>query len=318
MSLKKVLNAIKKHKKFIVSAHINLEGDALGAELALARLLKKMGKKVSVVNADKSPKTYDFLPGVKSIINSKKRIPDYDVLIAVDCCDERRLGSVSKLIKKDKITINIDHHKSNNRFGDVNWVMPEVSSAAELVYHMFKKLNYRLDRMSALLLYVGILTDTGSFRYSNTNAGTHRIVAELLSKNLSANKIYQKIYEANPLAQMKLVTSILNSFQTDNSNKIAWVKIESDELRRLNSRVDIADNIFDFLRSIKGVEVAMIFKQINSRLTKVNLRSRGRIDVARLAGSFGGGGHRAASGCSIEKGIKQSEQLVLKKLKRII
>jgi len=318
MNLKKVLSVIKKYKNFIVSAHVNLEGDALGAELSMARLLKKMGKQVFVVNSDKAPEIYDFLPGIKSLKSPNMKIQDYDVLIAVDCCDKNRLGDVAKLIKKDKIIVNIDHHKSNSKFGDVNWVLPKASSASEMVYHIFKKLNLKIDRISALLLYVGILTDTGSFRYSNTNAETHRIVAELLSNNLSANKIYKKIYERNPLVQMELISNILNRFQTDKSNKIVWVEIESEDLKKLHSRIDIADNIFDFLRSIKGVEVALIFKQIKPRLTKVNFRSRGRVDVAKLAESFGGGGHRTASGCSIEQGLKQSEKLIFQRLKQLI
>jgi len=318
MSLKKVLKKIKKQNKFIVSAHVNLEGDALGAELALARLLRKIGKKVWVVNADAAPQIYGFLPEIKSIINSKKRIPDYDVLIAVDCCDETRLGNASKLIRQDKVIINIDHHKSNNRFADINWVDTKASSASEMVYEMYKGLNVKIDKISAMQLYVGILTDTGSFRYSNTNVQTHRIAAELLSKNLSANKIYQQIYESNPLELIRIVSNILSEFRTDKSNKVAWVKIKSDILNKLNSRIDIADNIFDFLRSIKGIEVAMIFKQLNSKLTKISFRSRGKIDVAKLAESFGGGGHRTASGCSVEKGIKAAESLVLKKLKKLI
>lgn len=318
MSLKKVLKVIKNYNKFLISAHINLEGDALGAELAFARLLKRLGKKAIVVNADRAPEIYNFLPGIKSIINYKERIPDYDVLIALDCCDERRLGQVSKLIKKDKVIVNIDHHKSNNNFGDVNLVMPEVSSVAEIVYYIFKKLNLGLDRTSALLLYVGILTDTGSFRYSNTTANTHRIAAELLSRNLSANKIYQQIYETNKLEDTKILTNILSGFKIDKTKKIAWVEIKSDIIQKLNSRLDIADNIFDFLRSIKGIEVAIIFKQNTPRLTKINFRSRGNIDVAKFAQGFGGGGHRSASGSIIQKSLKDTKKIILSKLKKLL
>jgi len=318
MSLEKILKVIKRNKRFIISAHTNLEGDAICSELAFARLLQKMDKKTFIVNSDKIPQLYNFLPGVKSISRFNGKIPEYEVFCALDCADRERLGKLSKFIDKNKVLINLDHHKSNALFGDINWVMPNVSSACEMVYYLFKKSEINIDKTSALLLYVGILTDTGSFRYSNTSSSTHRIVAELLSKDLSANKIYQKIYEANPLDEMKVLSDILNKFETDKKAKVAWVEIESDALQKLYSRIDIADNVFDFLRSIRGVEVSLIFKEINSRETKVNFRSRGKIDVARFARIFGGGGHHNASGCTIKKGLKEAKRVVIRELNKLI
>lgn len=318
MSQKRVLEAIKRNKRFLISAHVNLEGDALGAELALARLLHKKGKKAFVVNADKSPHMYSFLPGVSSILRPKDNIPDYDVFIAVDCCDKNRLGKVTKLINKNKTTINIDHHRGNDNFADINWVAADVSSASEMIYQLYKQLNVKIDEASALLIYVGILIDTGSFRYSNTNAETHRIAADLLSKNLSANKIYQKIYEANPLEETKALIKIISEFQTDNKSEIAWVEIKSGVLNTIGLKIDLTDNIFNFLRSIDGIEVSIIFKEINSRETRVNFRSKGKLDVAKLARGFGGGGHRSASGCSISKGLQESKRIVLNKLRKLL
>lgn len=318
MTLEKIVKTLKRHKSFLISAHTNLEGDAICSELALARLLQKMNKRTVVLNSDKIPELYNFLPGVKSIFKFKDKMPEYEVFCALDCADRERLGFISKFIEKDKIIINIDHHKSNVIFGDMNWVMPYASSVCEMVYYLFKKTKIEIDKTSALLLYVGILTDTGSFRYSNTSPNTHKIVAELLSKDLSANKIYQKIYEANPLDEMKILIDILNRFETDKERKVAWVEIKSDTLEKLCSRVDIADNVFDFLRSIKGVEVTIIFKEINSRETKVNFRSRGKIDVAKFARVFGGGGHHNASGCNIAEGLKGAKQKVLQKLNKLI
>jgi len=318
MNLEKIVKAIKKYKYFLISAHTNLEGDAICSELSFARLLQRMGKKTFIVNSDKIPELYNFLPGVKSISRFQGKMPEYEVFCALDCADRERLGRIANCIHKDKIIINIDHHKTNVNFGDINWVMPYASSACEMVYYMFKKTKIKIDKTSALLLYVGILTDTGSFRYSNTSPNTHRIVAELLSKDLSANRIYQKIYEANPLDEMKILSDIINRFETDKKRKVAWVEIKADTMQKLYSRVDIADNVFDFLRSIKGIEVSLIFKEINSRETKVNFRSRGRVDVAKFARIFGGGGHHNASGCNISKGLKGAKQIVLQKLYKLV
>ncbi|HOX54512.1 MAG: bifunctional oligoribonuclease/PAP phosphatase NrnA [Candidatus Omnitrophica bacterium] len=318
MNLEKVVKALKSNKVFLISAHTNLEGDAICSELSFARLLQKMGKKTFIVNTDKIPELYNFLPGVKSVSKFNGILPEYQVFCALDCADRERLGKISDFIERDKGIINIDHHKSNVNFGDINWVMPYTSSVCEMIYYLFKKTHTRIDKTSALLLYVGILTDTGSFKYSNTSPETHKIVAELLGKGLSAFRIYQQIYEANPLDEMKILSDIISSFETDKKKKIAWVEIKADTLQKLCSRIDIADNVFDFLRSIKGVEVTIIFKEINSRETKVNFRSRGKIDVSKFARIFGGGGHHNASGCNISKGLKDARQIVLKRLKRLV
>ncbi|MDP3142658.1 MAG: bifunctional oligoribonuclease/PAP phosphatase NrnA [Candidatus Omnitrophota bacterium] len=318
MSLKKVLNVLKKNHSFLISAHVNLEGDALGSELALARLLKKQGKKVYVVNQDKAPLLYDFMPDIRTIQNPGSLKLDFDVAMIVYCTDLERIGSVKKLIGKGTPVVNIDHHISNNKFGDVKWVNPNASSASEMVYQIYKQGGFKLDREAALLLYTGIMIDTGSFRYSNTNTYTHSVIADLLKYKLSVEKIHNQVYSCLPLKEIKLLTRLLTGFKIDKSKKIVWLTLRCGVINEENMKTDVTEYVFDFLRSIAGIEVAMIFREVDKNKVRVNFRSNGRVNVSRLAGKFGGGGHLCASGCTVIADLKTAQRLVLSSVRKAL
>lgn len=316
MSLKKVLAELKSRRRFLICAHVNLEGDALGSELALARLLRKLGKKVYVVNQDPPPKLYNFLPDIESILKPRKGL-DFDAAIAVDCSDLERIGSVRPLLDKNIPIINIDHHASNTRFGMVNWIEARASSASEMVFEIYKKAGIKIDREAALLLYTGILVDTGSFRFENTAARTHAVAAELLSLHaLPIRELYSAVYGGLPMEEVKILTSLAAGFSVDRTKKIIWVTLRKGVLNEKAMKTDVSDYIFDFLRSIDGVEVALIFREIEKNKVRVNLRSQGRIDVAKVAERFSGGGHANASGCTINTSLSVAQELVLKEIKK--
>jgi len=318
MSLKKVGEAIKRNRSFLISAHVNLEGDALGSELALARLLRKLGKKVYVVNQDKTPLLYNFLPGVKTIIQPNIRVRDFDVALLVDCSNLDRIGSVKKLINKDKLVINIDHHVSNENFGGINWVNPRASSACEMVYEIFKKGKFKIDKDTALLLYTGIMVDTGSFRYVNTTPATHLAAADLLKYKISPEKIHNFVYASMPIGEVKMLSRLVTGFKMAKSGKIIWLVIKLGIVNEEKMRIDVTEYAFDFLRSIAGVEVAMIFREMERNKVRVNFRSRGKVNVSQLAAVFGGGGHACASGCTINRNLKTAQQLVFSRIKKLI
>jgi len=316
MSLKKVLDVLKRKHSFLISAHVNLEGDALGSELALARLLKKQGKKVYVVNQDKAPLLYDFLPDIKTIQKPTSKNLNFDAALIVDCSDLRRIGLVQKLISKGIPIINIDHHISNDNFGDINWVNLEASSASEMVYEIYKKGGFRLDIEAALLLYTGIMIDTGSFRYSNTSSYTHSVISDLLQYKISVEKIHNQVYSCLPLREVKLLTRLLAGFKIDKFNKICWLVLRKGAIKEERMKTDVSEYVFNFLRSIAGIEVAMIFREVSNKKTRVNFRSNGKFNVSKLAGKFGGGGHKSASGCTILSGLKASQKSVLSAIRK--
>lgn len=306
----------KKNKIFLISSHVHLEGDALGSELAAASLLRALGKKVFVVNEDRAPAEYSFLPHLKDI-HRGGRVPDYDAALLVDCSDIGRIGKVAKMLRKDRLLVNIDHHISNSSFGDVNWVEPSASSASEMIFELFKALRVKIRRDDALLLYTGILSDTGSFRYATTSSRTHAIAAELLKHRLDVYGIYRRLHEDLSFDMVKTLGNVIGTLSTDSSGKVAWLVVNSILVAKDPSLAEQTDDIIRFARSVKGVEVALLFKEIRRNgEVRVNLRSRGRVDVNQIARIFGGGGHKMASGCTLKGRLKDIVRRVVNEAAR--
>lgn len=320
MSLKKVVSFIKRNKNFLITSHTSLEGDALGSELAFYRLLKKIDKFAIIINQDNLPFGYDFLSDSNYVKKFNKKLKNikFDCLVVLDSSGLDRIGRVSTINKEHKPILNIDHHISNERFGNVNWIEPTAASCTQMIYKLYKKMHIPLDRQIATCLYVGILTDTGSFHYSNTTGLTHKIVAELLKYNLDITKIYKNIFENIPFSDMKLLIKILPALRLYSSGKLAYLQIGRNILKKQKKiSFDLTENILSFARAIKNVEVAVLCKE-NLGLkdeVRVNLRSQGRVDVNKIANFFGGGGHKTASGCTIKGKIDRVTIKVLNKIR---
>lgn len=319
MSLKKVAACVKKNKNFLITSHANLEGDALGSELAFYNLLKKLGKTATIINEDSLPYGYDFLPYRDKVIKYKDNLKEikFDCFVVLDCSDLGRTGEVYRLNTGKKTVLNIDHHISNQNFGDVNWVDPAASSCSEMVYKIYKSMFIPLDRDAAIALYTGILTDTGSFRYSNTTSFTHRAVSELLKFNLNIPQIYKSIHENIPFEDMQLLGKILPGMRREAKGKIIWFQIKQGILRNKKLSFDLSEHILSFGRAIKGAEAIVLFKEnlgVKDEI-RINFRSRGGVDVNRIAQSFGGGGHKTASGATVHGKLDDVRRLVLAKIK---
>ncbi len=317
MSVTQIIKAIKRYSRFLVTSHIGLEGDALGSELALASLLRKLGKTAYVVNSDKTPTNYNFLPGAKTICHrlSKRK---FQAVFIIDCSTRQRIGDVSGLIGRNIPIFNIDHHIDNENFGQINWVDPKASSAGEMVYRLFELTQTKIGRCDACNIYTAILTDTGSFRYSNTTSTVLRISSELLQYGIEPAKVYARIYENNSVEDIVLLAKILSEISFAANNKIAWIKINKDKFKKIKGRPEILVKILDFAKSINTVKVILVFCQQDSRLVKLNLRSKSPINVQKIAKVYGGGGHKFASGCRIKGNLQEVERSVLKHVKKII
>lgn len=317
--LRKVVESLRKNKKFVITSHRNPEGDALGSELAFFRLLRKIGKEALMVNADPVPYSYSFLPDIEKIVKYKKGLAalDFDCFVTLDCSGMNRCGEVGNIGMGSDMVINIDHHISNEKFGDINWVKPAASSCSEMVYELYKEMNVPLDKSSALQLYTGIMTDTGSFRYVNTRPATFMAVAELARYGLDVNGIYRKIYENIPFEDIKFLLSVLPNIRKGAGGKIVWFKISKKLMNPRKLAIDLSEHLLSFGRSIKNVEVVVLFKENlgDNREIRVNFRSQGRLDVNKIASSFGGGGHKTASGCTIAGDIDEVIKRVISKIK---
>ncbi|MDD4980394.1 MAG: bifunctional oligoribonuclease/PAP phosphatase NrnA [Candidatus Omnitrophica bacterium] len=318
MSLKKVIACIRRNKAFLITSHTNMEGDALGSELAFYQLLKKLNKSAVIVNEDNLPPEYIFLPRKEKIIKYRDNLTPvrFDCFVTLDCSDLSRTGEVYRLNRVKKPILNIDHHISNNNFGGVNWVEPKASSCSEMVYKLYQAMRVPLDVHSATALYTGIVADTGSFRYSNTSAFTHKAVSKLLKFKLDIPGIYKHIYEDIPYEDMKLLSKILPGMRREAEGKLIWFEVRQKMLRKTFS-FDISEYILSFGRAIKGAEVVVLFKEnlgVKDEI-RMNFRSQGKVDVNKIAQCFGGGGHKTASGATTHGRIDDVRRKVLAKIR---
>ncbi|NQS99565.1 MAG: DHH family phosphoesterase, partial [Candidatus Omnitrophica bacterium] len=297
--------------------HTGLEGDALGSELALAALLGKLGKRAYILNNDRTPDNYSFLPGANRIrhrLNNAR----FDALFLVDCSNKRRAGAITALFDNSLPVINVDHHIDNKGFGQANWVDPCASSAGEMIFQLFKPLGVKLEKPDAVNIYTAISTDTGSFRHYNTTSTAFNICSELLRTGISPARIHTQIYEVNNASDVAFVATVLSRMKFTANNKIAWTKINRGELKSIEGRHEIMSRILDFAKSINTVKVVVILSQANNGLVKLSFRSKSPINVQKIALIFGGGGHKYASGCTVKGKIDTLEKKVLREIKRVL
>ncbi|HOX09080.1 MAG TPA: bifunctional oligoribonuclease/PAP phosphatase NrnA [Candidatus Omnitrophota bacterium] len=306
MGLKRVAEAIRRHKRFLITAHVDPEADAIGSQLALASMLRRAGKKAVIIDQDPPPISCDFLPGIGAInvldrMKKKVKPGDFDCALVVDCPTLERTGKVAGLISGGMTVINVDHHISNTDFGDVNWVDGKSAATGEMVYCIFKKLRVRPTKTEAMSIYAAILIDTGSFRYSNTSARTHMYAAELMKSGLDTNSIYENLFEMKTYEITHLLGHSLATMRRSRDGKIVWLWITGDMLSESGADLKDAENFIGFARSVRGSKVAVLFKQAkHGGPIKVSLRGKDGIDVNKIASKFGGGGHAAAAGFSIK------------------
>lgn len=316
MSSNAVLNEIKKHKTFLVTTHQNPDADAACSALAMAIVLKKMGKKVIVVDEDALPVWLGFLPNAKDFRRKADvKQPSFDAAIVLDCGDRARMGNVSEFIGKEPV-INIDHHVTNDSFGNVNWVSPKASSTCEMLFDLFADAKVKMDKNLSALLYSGIMTDTGSFRYDNTTSKTHRIISELMQFGLSASDMHQRHYVGIPAVDIKGYVNIVHSAELLFNNKVYCVSLPKKLADAFSSGFDLKEKIFGFLRAVEGVEIVVILSEMSPSLTRINLRSQSSFDVAKLASQFNGGGHKKAAGAKIELGLEGSKKKILAAIRK--
>ena len=320
MNPKTILKSIKKYQRFLISTHVNPDPDAICSELAMAMYLRQKGKSVLVVNEAKILPRFKFLPGTQHIKPYQKAMTVHcDAVIVLDCGELNRIGKVEKLIPKNAAVINIDHHITNDSFGHLNLVNPQSSSTTEVLYELFSgDHQFELTNNLALHLYAGIMTDTGSFRYENTSSRTHQIVAQLRKYSFSPTELYRRFYESISLSDLKEFTKVVSSFDSLDGGKVIVVELKKKIMAKFSNEFDLRDTVFKFLRSIKGAQVFVILSEENPRLTRINFRSSGQVDVAQIAHFFKGGGHHNASGCQIDKNMENARQDVLQQIRKVL
>jgi len=295
---------INSNDNFLIITHVYPDGDSLGSQIALYQLISLLKKNAVAICNSELPYQYKFLPYLNEIRRDLEEIENCGkgyICFCLDCADEYRMNLDFKVLKDNaKYIINIDHHKNNTNFGNLNIVDTEKSATAEILYELIHK-HYRelLNHGIALGIYVGILTDTGKFQYSNTNYAVHKVISDLLKFNLYPSQIHKYIYENEPLARFKLIQLILQRIKYVDSYRLIYSYVLEKDFKKLDLPFSAQDGAINLLRSVEKVRVAALIKQTARKSFKISLRtSDKKIDLFKVASSFNGGGHRMASAYS--------------------
>ncbi|MDI6785767.1 MAG: bifunctional oligoribonuclease/PAP phosphatase NrnA [bacterium] len=315
--LNAVVEVLRNEDNFLITSHIRPDGDAVASQLALHYILRNLGKKVSIINQDPVPKNYTFLPNSNLISTNLKVKPDFNVSIILDCNDFGRIGEVYNLIKYSKLIINIDHHLGNG-IGQLNLINSKASCVGEIIYQIAKSIPLKIDNTLATFIYTTIITDTGSFRFSNTSAFTHQIASDLLSCQVIPSKIHNLIYENNTPGLIKLFTQCLSTLNLSCNKKVVTVFLTKEMTEKTRVKHIETEMVTNLLLSIASVEIAIFLREIGDNMVRVNFRSKNKFDVNKLARFFNGGGHRQSSGCIIEDSLKSVQNTLGKKVREYI
>ncbi len=299
--------------KILITTHKNPDGDAIGSSLGWYHFLKKLGKEVKIFYRDRIPYFFDFLPGARDVESGTEIKGKFDWVIITDVSDPKRTGFEEIPAEKSLV---IDHHITAEPFTDYYIVEPDISSTCELSYEIMKIAEPGLiDTLVALPLYTGIVTDTGSFSYSNTSPRTHYIAAELMEKGVEPYLVYSSIFERNRINKFKLLELVLKTLEFALNGKVAHITLFRCFLVETGAYPEEAEGFINYPRSIEGVEVAVFFKELEEEgKWKISLRSKGRVDVAKVAKRLGGGGHKMAAGYEAEGELEEIKRELFKEL----
>ncbi len=297
--LMRVVAALREAPSVAVLTHIHPEGDAIGSALAATQALRESGKVAAAHVAEPLTPGLATLPGAEALVREAPGGRGYACYLVVDTSGLDRTGGMLEGRPPTAIVVNVDHHRGNTRFGDVNWVDPEASSAGEMVYRMLREGGFPISKATAANLYAAILTDTGGFRHGNTSPQALRAAADLVEHGAVPEGVAHGLYDQHAAAEWRLLSESLATLQVSRDGRLAWVEVSLAAQERAGASLEVTEDFVQYPRSVGGVQMALAFKEVSPHEVKVSFRSRGALDVAALAARFGGGGHRNAAGCTL-------------------
>ena len=308
--LERVLQEIEQRRHFLITSHARPDGDAVGSTLALAQILRRMGKSADVVLGDSVPVIYKPLPLAETIIHTSEVNGNYDAAIILEC-DSLQRTRLHGL--ETHFLINIDHHASSRHFAHVNWVDPTAVATAELIFRFSQAAQVKLTPEIATCLYTALLTDTGSFCYAGTNACTFELAKYLVEHGADPGRIAQSVYFSSPTSKMLLLGAALSRLQRHGA--VTWMSVTRHDMERCGALDEDCEGLVNYALGIVGVEVAVFFREMANERVRVSIRSKGEVNVAEIAEKFGGGGHECAGGFSLEGPVQAAAERVLAELR---
>lgn len=311
MIIDKIINTILQSTKISITNHVSPDGDALGSALGLYSILKLLNKEVEVIALEKPPVNLDFLPEYESIVVSEEISKDVDCVIVLDCGNVERINANINFNDTTYKIINIDHHLSNDNYGHINYVDTNSPAVGQIIFHILERLNVELTKEIATCLYTSLLTDTGSFRYSDTSKETHRIAGALISTGINFTKIHEMIFDSKSYEKIKLYGKVIDTIKLELNNKVCFMDLYDEFIKELSLENEDVGDVISFGTKIKGVEVTVFIKEKNNIL-KVSMRSKEFVDVRKIAEIYGGGGHIRAAGFATEKSRDEIKEELIK------
>jgi bifunctional oligoribonuclease and PAP phosphatase NrnA len=297
-----IVDLLRGHRRFLICSHVNPDGDAVGSSVGLALYLEQEGKEAYVYNQDGVPQMYRFLPGSDRVRRSLPQGREFDASFLLDCGEPRRVGDAFARFPGQGQRVVVDHHPAIPGLEGLRWIRTEAAATSELLFEIMERYGTPPSPDAATALYVALVTDTGSFRFSNTTPRTLSIASKLLKAGADHRLAMDHIYESFPAARLELLARVLGTLRLSFDGRVASVAVTRRMYDETGAQDDLTDGFVDFPRSIKGVEVAVLFREISAGEHRVNLRSRGNVDVGQLAARFQGGGHPNAAGCTLRGG----------------
>ena len=316
--IERILDALRPCQTIAVVGHVRPDGDCVGSQLGLALALRAEGKTVSCWNEDVLPQKLAFLDPEHLFARPTAAVP-FDCVVATDSASYERLGSLCDFIKQRKLLINIDHHTSNGRYGDLNWVAPHAPSTGELIYQLLRQARWPVTPGIADCLFTAVSTDTGSFQYPTTRPTSYHVAGELVKRGADLEKICHEVYQSYPLSRVRLLQRVYNRFRLNHDDQIAYFWLKKIDYTQTGADRADSEGLIDHIRAIEPVVVACVFEEVEPELTRVSLRSKTTsVDVNQIAAQFGGGGHPAAAGARIPGRPMTVQRRVIKTIKEAL
>ncbi|MFD2116783.1 bifunctional oligoribonuclease/PAP phosphatase NrnA [Paenibacillus yanchengensis] len=318
--LQQALDFMKRADQFLVVSHVQPDGDAISAQLTIGWLLSKLGKSAIFMNESELPSRLQFLHQFEQIerYSNEENDVKYGNVITVDCADFKRIGAVSNLFAEQVNILNIDHHPTNNGFGQVNVIRADAAATVEVLYDLIALAGFSLDLNCATAIYTGLLTDTGGFRYSNTSAKVMQIVSHLLHLGVNGSQISDLLLEKMTMAKLQLLRLSLSRLTFDDKQQIGWVYILQTDMESTGAVSEDVEGIVNYALNVDGVQVGILFKEAEDGSIKASIRSAGLVDVAHIAQQFGGGGHKRAAGCRLEGDLNKAMNELLVEVRKAV
>ena len=306
--LSQVVELVEKKDRFAITSHVRPDGDSLGSSLGLYWLLRALDKDVEVTMRDIAPHAYQQLPGAAAIRVTPSVDRPYDAVFVIECSDIDRPGLIDL---EKQFVVNIDHHSTTALFGAINWIDSTASAVGEMIYNLCKATGVRVTKEIAECVYTALLTDTGSFHYSNTTERTFKIASELVRTGVKPAKTAEAIFGSYQWPKIELLSLVLATAKRDETGHIAWMEQTLEMQEQTRASEEDADGFVNYPLSVEEIEATALFKECSPGVYRTSLRSKGDVNVAKVAEQFGGGGHRNAAGCTLKGNLESVERQVV-------